>query len=46
VEKSIQFGSPAQRQKIIATLTAVDEKGESPLLQLMKDQYGNYVIRK
>jgi len=46
VEKSIQHGSDIQRGKIVATLTALDEKGESPLLHLMKDQYGNYVIRK
>ena len=46
VEKSIQFGSDEQRQMIVATLTALNDKGESPLQSLMRDQYGNYVIRK
>ena len=46
VEKSIQFGTDDQRQEIVRILTLVDEKGESPLQQLMRDQYGNYVIRK
>ena len=46
VEKSIQFGSDQQRQMIVATLTALNDKGESPLQSLMRDQYGNYVIRK
>ena len=46
VEKSIQFGTDAQRQTIVRILTVVDDKGESPLQQLMRDQYGNYVIRK
>ena len=46
VEKSIQFGSKEERQKIVATLTAVNEKGESPSQSLIRDQYGNYVIRK
>ena len=46
VEKSIQFGSDTQRQMIVATLTMLNDKGESPLQSLMRDQYGNYVIRK
>ena len=46
VEKSIEFGTVEQRHTIIRILTALDEKGESPLQQLMRDQYGNYVIRK
>jgi hypothetical protein len=28
------------------TLTSTNDRGESPLLGLMRDQYGNYVIRK
>ena len=46
VEKSIQFGSKDERHKIVATLTAVNDKGESPSQSLIRDQYGNYVIRK
>jgi mRNA-binding protein PUF3 len=46
VEKSIQFGSKQERHKIVATLTAVNDKGESPSQSLIRDQYGNYVIRK
>ena len=46
VEKSIQFGTEEQRRSIVRILSAVDEKGESPLQQLMRDQYGNYVIRE
>ena len=46
VEKSIQFGSKGERHKIVATLTVVNEKGESPSQSLIRDQYGNYVIRK
>ena len=46
VEKSIEFGEESQRRQIIRTLTSANDKGESPLLGLMRDQYGNYVIRK
>ncbi|KAF7161220.1 hypothetical protein CNMCM6106_008546 [Aspergillus hiratsukae] len=46
VEKSIEFGEDSQRWQIISTLTSANEKGESPLLGLMRDQYGNYVIQK
>ena len=46
VEKSIEFGEPSQRHHIISTLTSTNDRGESPLLGLMRDQYGNYVIRK
>ncbi|ODM20364.1 hypothetical protein SI65_03417 [Aspergillus cristatus] len=46
VEKSIEFGEESQRRHIITTLTSPNERGESPLLGLMRDQYGNYVIQK
>lgn len=46
VEKSIEFGEEGQRQQIIHMLTFPNDKGESQLLGLMRDQYGNYVIRK
>jgi mRNA-binding protein PUF3 len=46
VEKTIQFGSDEQRQAIVAELTATPSDGSNPLQLMMKDQYGNYVIRK
>ncbi|KAF7717656.1 Uncharacterized protein PECH_002964 [Penicillium ucsense] len=46
VEKSIEFGDESQRRWIIANLTSTNERGEGPLLGLMRDQYGNYVIQK
>jgi mRNA-binding protein PUF3 len=46
VEKSIEFGNEIQKQDIIRTLTSPSEKGEDPLLDLIPDQYANYVIRK
>jgi mRNA-binding protein PUF3 len=46
VEKSIQFGTDEQRKAIVAQLTALHSDGSSPLQLMMKDQYGNYVIRK
>ncbi|KAE8372881.1 armadillo-type protein [Aspergillus bertholletiae] len=46
VEKSIEFGEESQRHKIISMLTSTDEDGENPLLGLIRDQFGNYVIQK
>ncbi|MCJ1462546.1 mRNA binding protein puf3 [Pseudocyphellaria aurata] len=46
VEKSIEFGTADQRGKIVSTLTVLNDKGESPLQALIRDQYGNYVIQK
>ena len=46
VEKSIQFGSTEERQAIVRILSVVNEKGESPVQGLIRDQYGNYVMRK
>ena len=46
VEKSIEFGQEGQRQEIIRLLTSPNERGENPLPGLVRDQYGNYVIRK
>jgi len=46
VEKSIQCSDDEQRHKIVSMLTTLDERGESPLVHLIKDQYGNYVIQK
>ncbi|MCJ1420366.1 mRNA binding protein puf3 [Xylographa parallela] len=46
VEKSIQCSDDEQRHKIVSMLTTLDDRGESPLVHLIKDQYGNYVIQK
>ncbi|KAG5297071.1 pumilio domain-containing protein [Histoplasma ohiense] len=46
VEKSIEFGADDQRAEILRQLTTPNDRGESPLLGLMRDQYGNYVIQK
>ena len=46
VEKSIEFAQEDQRSEILRRLTGQDENDESPVLGLMRDQYGNYVIRK
>lgn len=46
VEKCIEYGSPQQRSGIREQLTAVGSDGTSPLQQMMRDQYGNYVIQK
>lgn len=46
VEKAIEFAEDEQRAAILQQLTAMNERGESPVLGLMRDQYGNYVIRK
>ena len=48
VEKSIQFASADQRQNIIAVIAKVrlEERGETTMQRLMRDQYGNYIIRK
>ena len=46
VEDSIQSSSKEERQRIVATVTTFDHKGQSPLQSLITDQYGNYVIRR
>lgn len=46
VEKCIEHGTPAQRSAIRVQLTTVGSDGTSPLQQMMRDQYGNYVIQK
>jgi mRNA-binding protein PUF3 len=45
VEKCIEHGSPEQRRQMREQLTAIGPDGTSPLQLMMKDQYGNYVIR-
>lgn len=46
VETCIKFGNPEQRKTIVSILTAVNDKGDSNLQYLIRDQYCNYVIRK
>ena len=46
VEKSIEHGSDEQRRRIVEIISTVDERGIGPMHELIKDQYGNYVIRK
>lgn len=46
VEKCIEHGTPEQRTAIRVQLTTVGNDGTSPLQLMMRDQYGNYVIRK
>lgn len=46
VEKGILYGSDKQRREIMLVLADKRENGESALPSLVRDQYGNYVIRK
>lgn len=46
VEKSIDCADEDQRTEILRGLTAPNEQGLTPVLGLMRDQYGNYVLRK
>ncbi|KAI4107815.1 MAG: hypothetical protein LQ339_002425 [Xanthoria mediterranea] len=45
VERCIRFGTAEQRNQILEVLTAVNEKGDSNLQYLIRDQYCNYVIQ-
>jgi mRNA-binding protein PUF3 len=45
VEKCLVFGTEEQRREIMMKIVGKDENGESHLLGLIKDPYGNYVIR-
>ncbi|EXJ72185.1 uncharacterized protein A1O5_04689 [Cladophialophora psammophila CBS 110553] len=46
VEKSIDCADEDQRAQILRGLTAPNEQGVTPVLGLMRDQYGNYVLQK
>jgi mRNA-binding protein PUF3 len=46
VEKCIEYGSPEKRSLIREKLTTIGSDGTNPLQLMMRDQYGNYVIRK
>ncbi|KHN99610.1 Armadillo-like helical [Metarhizium album ARSEF 1941] len=46
VEKCIEHGTAEQRTSVREKLTTVGSDGTRPLQQMMRDQYGNYVIQK
>jgi hypothetical protein len=46
VEKSIDRADEDQLEQLMHGLTAPNEFGVTPVLGLMRDQFGNYVIRK
>jgi mRNA-binding protein PUF3 len=46
VEKCIALGTPQEQRAIRDQLITKGDDANSPLFQLMKDQFGNYVIRK
>jgi len=46
VEKSIEFADGDQRAEILRGLTVPNGEGITPVLGLMRDQYGNYVLQK
>lgn len=46
VEKCILYGTPEDRRNIMLKLCSRAEAGGSSLTYLIKDNYGNYVIRE
>ncbi|KAL2270385.1 hypothetical protein VTJ83DRAFT_2569 [Remersonia thermophila] len=46
VEKCIMHGTPQEQRAIRDQLLVRADEANGPLFQLMKDQYGNYVIQK
>lgn len=46
VEKCIEFADDDQRAEIVRRLIGHNEQGQTPVLGLLRDQYGNYVIRE
>ena len=46
VEKCVACGTFDDRQRIIDEISEVNADGSSPLLAMMKDGFGNYVIQK
>ena len=46
VEKCIEYADDDQRGDIVGKLIGNNEQGQTPVLGLLRDQYGNYVIRK
>jgi mRNA-binding protein PUF3 len=46
VEKCIEFGSEEDRRRILQDLLAPGPTGSSTLEYMIRDQFGNYVVRK
>ncbi|KAJ2159535.1 mRNA binding protein puf3 [Coemansia sp. RSA 552] len=46
VEKCIAYGEPKDRGALIDEIVAVRRDGSSNLINMMKDQYANYVVQK
>lgn len=46
VERCLLYGTDAQRREIMLTITQKNERGDNNLPMLIKDGYGNYVIRE
>lgn len=46
VETAFVHGTYEQRQKMIGVATSIDTSGDSTMIRLMRDQFGNYIIRK
>ena len=45
VETAFVYGTYEQRQKMIGVVTSLDTNGESITVKLIRDQFGNYIIR-
>ena len=45
VEKCLVYGTDDQRREIMMKFAERNERGESSLINLIKDGYGNYVLR-
>lgn len=45
VEKCVKYGNDQQRRRMMLELSADDGHGENKLFLLIRDSYGNYVIR-
>jgi mRNA-binding protein PUF3 len=46
VERCLVCGNDEQRRELVSTVIAKNERGETSILNLLKDGYGNYVIQK
>lgn len=46
VERCLVCGNDQQRLELVSTVIAKNDRGETNLLNLLKDGYGNYVIQK
>ncbi|RMZ78968.1 hypothetical protein DV737_g3658, partial [Chaetothyriales sp. CBS 132003] len=46
VEKCIEYADADQRTEIFRRLVGPNDQGQTPVLGLLRDQYGNYVIQK